>query len=156
MSLPGRLSTTVDFLAVEHAVAVRGLALALVENEEEARLTDTFPWLKKCVERVASQRIPVNFALRSFNRLVHSTLPTHKEAVVKLGGYDDLSPLEDWDLALRLTSLGDVYVLPVLLGIKRQHGMNYSKAHPNSQYAFQIIRDRHGLEMESLPKTSTL
>lgn len=155
ISLPNRLDRTVEFLKnIDTAVAVGAVALALVEQGGTNQLTSDFPWLKRCVAPTASVVNPVNHHLRAINRVVHSTVLMKREDVVNTGGYDDLFPLEDWDLMLKLSSVGDVFVLPEILGVKRQHDMNHSKQHPNLQNAFRTINSRHSLGLDKLPSTS--
>lgn len=155
ISLPNRLDKTVEFLKNnETAVAVGTVALALTEQNGVTQLTSNFSWLKRCVTPTASVTNPVNDHLRDINRVVHSTVLMRRENVINAGGYDDLFPLEDWDLMLKLSSVGNVFVLPDILGIKRQHDMNYSKKHPNLQNAFHIINSRHNLGLDKLPSTS--
>ena len=157
VSMPTRLEREVDFLASRPgAILVGGMAHAIME-EEGGVLNTRYPWLAGLVAPVASETTPVNDALRTFNRMVHATIMARRQDLVDAGGYDTgLFPLEDWALALELAESGDVYVLPDILALKRQHAHNGSKRHPNLKPAFAIIRDRYGLPLTELPKVSQM
>jgi glycosyltransferase involved in cell wall biosynthesis len=155
ISLPNRLTTELDFLQRNRAAVLVG-SMAVCIIGDQGKPVDDYPWIAKCVEPVASNDQPVNEHLRTFNRLVHSSILARTSDVVKVGGYEDLFPLEDWDLALKLADIGLVYVLPDILTIKRQHGGNTSIAHPNFQKNLSAIKNKHGLQFEKLPRISEL
>lgn len=148
ISLPGRLEAEIAFL--DHkpkAVYVGGLALTLME-EQGNHLTKDYPWLKYMVYPVASADQPINKWLSIMNPIVHSTVLGRRNEMLETGGYDDLAPSEDWDMALMLASIGEVYVLPKLLCIKRQHSANMTRDNHKAEDAFQRLRLKHGLAIE--------
>lgn len=157
ITLPKRLSAELTFLQRNPAaVLVGSMALCLVTDNQGNRIISTYPWLEKIVKPVASTQVPVNEHLRTFNRMVHSSILARKDDVVAVGSYGELFPLEDWDLALKLATRGEVYVIPDVLTLKRQHDGNNSRAHPAFESALAAVKQSHGLELSRLPRVSEL
>jgi glycosyltransferase involved in cell wall biosynthesis len=156
INLPDRITKELDFInRKKKAILVGSMALAIMERDD-GRIIDDYPWLDKLVRPVASYSEPVNDFLRSFNRLVHSTALARTSDLKSIGGYKNIFPLEDWDMVLTMAENGDVYILPDILCLKRQHDNNFSKRHPNLQNAFEYVRQKHNLEIDSLIKPSAI
>lgn len=153
ISLPNRLSTQIDFMKrKQNAILLGGMCLSIIEAEGD-KLTDQYPWEANIIKPVASRDVPVNQDIRTHHRIVHGTMLTRKDELEAAGGYDDLSPIEDWDVSLKMAERGDVYVLPDVMYLRRIHNANNSKGHPNKQRAFQAIKDRYDLDIKDLPRS---
>lgn len=157
ITLPKRLSTELIFLRQKQAaVLVGSMAFCIMMGIQGDRIISNYPWLEKVVQPVASTEQPINEYLRTYNRIVHSSILARKTDIMEVGGYDDLTPFEDWDLALKLAAIGEVYILPDILTLKRQHERNFSKAHRNFQSAFTTLKAKHQLLIDKLIKASEL
>jgi glycosyltransferase involved in cell wall biosynthesis len=105
-----------------------------------------FPWERDYVNPVASYETPVNELIRSEHRIIHGSMCMKTEYLLKSHGYDEnLEPLEDWDLTLRLSSFGHLYVLPEVLYIRRLHGSNVARDNANKKRSVDRIVHRHNL-----------
>jgi len=113
---------------------------------EDTNKICVFPWERDYVNKIASYERPINEFIRSEHRIIHGSMCIKTEYLLNIGGYDDdLEPVEDWDLSLRISALGNIYVLPEVLYIRRLHGRNTAKNHPKKKLAVDKIVQRHGL-----------
>ena len=150
ITLPNRLTLQVEFLKKnEQASYIGGLALALIQKD--GTLTTDYPYIRDMVTPFASKETPVNKVLKYINPVVHSTAMGRREVMLTIGGYDHIPPSEDWDMALMLSEQGDVYVLPEVFAIKRQHETNLtiiSKDSLVAEEAYDRLREKHNLPFE--------
>jgi len=64
----------------------------------------------------------------------------YKNSIRSVGGYNaELAPVEDWDLSLKLSMIGSIYILPEILYVRRLHNNNTAKDHPNKNKAIEEI-----------------
>lgn len=154
ISLPHRLKTQLEFMqGRDTATLIGGMGLNIIEAEG-GRISDEYPWESEIIKPVASYEETVNDAIRTHHRIIHGTLFGRKDDLVEIGGYQDLFPIEDWELTLRVAEEGGaVYVIPEIVYLRRVHSHNASKGHPNKQAAFQYIVDRYNLNLEELPRS---
>ncbi len=148
IALPNRLERQVAFMSDkkrDSVSAIGSLALTIWDNKDGS-IDNTANWIRDFIEPVASFQRPVNMEMQSFNRVIHSTLFTRRDDIIKVGGYSDLGPVEDWDLMLSLSQLGEIFVLPNIDVLKRQHNDNFSKRE-HSILAQQIakLKSKHHL-----------
>jgi len=143
-SLPSRLSVQLNFMEADLNCVLCGTQGMNILHEEN--LLFTYPWEKRHVNNVASYTQPVNTLLQSHHRVIHGSMCIRTERLRELDGYDaDMVPVEDWDLCLRASSLGTIYVIPEILYIRRLHNHNTAKGHPNKELAIRRIIERHSL-----------
>ena len=150
ISLPHRLDVQYSFMEEKCGAVACGTQGFNIIEREGGRISSDYPWESRYVNPVASYNVPVNQALKKWHRVIHGTLFGVRDAIRQVGGYDEgLEPIEDWNLALDLSQIGDVYVLPQVCYLRRIHDDNISKNHPNKEKALQIIINRHNLNSEA-------
>lgn len=152
ISLPVRLREQYEFIVGKPNASLIG-AMALNIIEAENQIVDDYPWEAGVIKPVASRENPVNEAIRTHHRLIHGTLFSRRSTLQSLGGYEDLWPIEDWDISLKAAEAGEIYILPEILYLRRIHPSNHSKDDPNKDRAFDLINQKHGLKLEERPKT---
>lgn len=151
ISLPNRLDTQLDFIRRKKDAVLLGSMVGFVMEAQGGKLTHDHP-LIDVVRSAASYDQPINDAIRSHHKVVHGgTFFARTQDMIDAGGYDNMLPLDDWDVSLRMAEQGAIYVVPELLYMKRIHAQSASKKHPNRQQAFEAIRDKYGLDMDELP-----
>lgn len=151
--LPTKIERQLQLLDGERAlaaVAVGGLAYSIMDHED-GRI-DQESWTKKHIDPYASYTVPVNDSLKTFNRVIHSTFFTRAESIKNTSGYEELVPVQDWDMMLQIAEKGDIYVVPEYQILKRRHGENLSKvAKPLLQEMIARLRTKHGLDISANP-----
>lgn len=152
ISLPNRLDVQLDFMRRKRNAVLVGSMLGFIMEAEGGKLTHEHP-LIDVVRSSSSHDQPINDAIRSHHKVVHGgTFLARTQDMIDAGGYDNMLPLDDWDVSLRMAEQGGaIYVLPELLYLKRIHAQSASKKHPNRQQAFEAIRDKYSLDMSELP-----
>jgi len=154
ISLPERLAVQKRFMHDRSNLTLLGAMALTIVTEEGNRICDTFPWESTIIKPVASREVPVNEAIRTHHRLVHGTLFSRRTDLLSIGGYEDLFPIEDWELSLKMADAGgEVFVLPDILYMRRIHPVNSSKEHPGKLPAFEYINKLYNLGLESLPRS---
>lgn len=116
-----------DEYRAKHVAALGALAIEITRADNNTWGRNPYGWIDEYIVPVASYDTPVNQYLSTFNRVIHSTLFTTRENIVNVGGYDAIDPVEDYDLSLKLSETGNIYVIPEVLATKRRHENNYSK-----------------------------
>jgi len=144
-SLPQRIEIQLKFMNEHNDCILLGTQGKNIWNSTSKLFI--FPWERDYVNNIASYTQPVNEFIRSQHRIIHGSMCIKTEFLLKVGGYDvDLAPVEDWDLSLKLSSFGNIYILPEVLYIRRLHDDNTTKNHPNRKLALDTIVERYNLE----------
>jgi len=129
IATPDRLAREIELFEsnrFERIVALGALAIEIIKIENSWAEHHS-EWLEEYIKPVASYNEPINYKLSDFNRVIHSTFFARTQDVAAVGGYDYIDPLEDYDLMLKLSKTGNIFVVPENLAIKRKHESNYSK-----------------------------
>ena len=143
-SLPKRVEIQIKFMDSKNDCILCG---AQGKNIwEDTNKICIFPWERDYVNTVASYEKLVNELIRAEHRIIHGAMCVRTEYLSKIHGYDEnLEPVEDWDLTLRLSSLGNIYVLPEVLYVRRLHACNVANNNTNKKIAVDTIMRRHNL-----------
>jgi glycosyltransferase involved in cell wall biosynthesis len=146
ISYPGRLESQLSFMKSHPNASLCGSQGGNIIDREGNRISFNYPWESQFVNPIASYDMSVNQLMRDHHRIIHGSMFSTVEAFRCVGKYDEsLAPVEDWDISLKLAQIGDVYVIPRKLYLRRIHDDNVSKGHPNKANAIAIIKERYGL-----------
>lgn len=134
--LPQRFAKQLEYLQ-SHPDCVLVGARAHMIDEDDQQIGD----LKSVVSA------DVRKSLFLFNPIPHSSVMFRKSAYDKIGGHTPgLDQCEDYDLTLRIGTLGKVAVLPDFLVLYRVHTSNLSKgAAPRGPHVDCVTRGRRQL-----------
>jgi glycosyltransferase involved in cell wall biosynthesis len=154
ISMPRRFEFQFDFMNSSPRAVLCGTQGVNIIEDEGGHIVRDYPWESQIVNPIASYSDPANALIREHHRFIHGSMLAVREAVKKVGGYDTtLAPVEDWYLSLKLSEVGDVFVLPELGYVRRIHSRNVSRGHPNKPSAIRKIVDRFGLPKDKDYKT---
>lgn len=136
IALPHRFAEQLEYLQ-SHPDCVLVGARARMIDEDDQQIGD----LKSVVSD------DVRKSLFLFNPIPHSSVMFRKSAYDKIGGHTPgLDQCEDYDLTLRIGTLGKVAVLPDFLVLYRVHTSNLSKgASPRGSHVDCVTRGRRQL-----------
>ena len=134
--LPQRFAKQLEYLQAHPDCVLVG-ARAHMIDEDDQQIGD----LKSVVSA------DVRKSLFLFNPIPHSSVMFRKSAYDKIGGHTPgLDQCEDYDLTLRIGTLGKVAVLPDFLVLYRVHTSNLSKgAAPRGPHVDCVTRGRRQL-----------
>lgn len=117
ISLPGRLSTSQEYLRSHPEVCALGTAVRLIDAD--SRVVGSFS---------PTAGDDVRGALVTKNQIVHPSVMMRRSAFKQVGGYDPkLRRVEDYDLWLRMAMVGPVAVLPDECLLYRVHPLQSSR-----------------------------
>lgn len=151
ISLPERLSNQLDFIRDNRSAVLVGTMLALIMESEGGKIVNDHP-IVDAVKKTASTQQPINEAIKEHHKVVHGgTFLARTQQMIESGGYDNMLPLDDWDVSLRMAEQGNIYVLSKMLYLKRIHKASASEKHPGRQQAFGAIKEKYRLNMTELP-----
>jgi len=127
-----KLKKQTEFLESHPDYVLCGGGVIVINNQDK----ELFRYLKK--EKDADIRQRALFA----NPFSHTTALFLREAVQKVGGYDNWCYAEDWDLWLKLGEIGKIYNFPEYFTCYLMAGQSKSFIHQRLQarMALQIIK----------------
>jgi glycosyltransferase involved in cell wall biosynthesis len=134
-SAPDKLARQVEFLDGNPAFTCCGGGAIVVTGEGVEQMRYLKPETDDQIKRRALMANP----------LVHSTTMYRRSSALQVGGYDEgLAGFQDWDLWLKLGSVGKLYNFPAHLVCYRVwHGSgSFHQAKKNTESALRIIK-RH-------------
>ena len=144
LSTPGRLFAQVRYLEHHSNVVLVGTKGHNIDSRNGDRFFE-YRWERDVVNSCCGEDL--SQLMRSEHRVIHGAMMIRSEVLREIGGWDEaLAPVEDWDLCLRASAVGEVHNVPVVGYIRRFHGENVSDGHPNKAAALAEIVRRHGLE----------
>ena len=155
--LPGLGELTTDFVARLDAddrmlpARLHTQATYLIEHPDTHLVCTTVRRITESGADAGAVRIPTGRDVRRklvfWNPLVHSSYMMRRESLIRVGGYDPRhKQMDDYDLALRLSQLGAVAVLPEELVEYRLHSDQISRgAKPRGEHIDRVITLRKKL-----------
>ena len=132
LMLPDRLRLQLEALRAEPDLLAVGGMLTKIDDDGVARapLEDGRP----------TSPLMVRWALPYYAAALSSSMAHRREVLVHLGGFDSAHPLaDDYALLVRLLRLGDVRVLPDLVGRYRRHSGQTSSLRRRRQQAETML-----------------
>jgi glycosyltransferase involved in cell wall biosynthesis len=132
LMLPDRLRLQLEALRAEPDLLAVGGMLTKIDDDGVARapLEDGRP----------TSPVMVRWALPYFAAALSSSLVHRRDVLVSLGGFDTAHPLaDDYALLVRLLRLGDVRVLPDVVGRYRRHSRQTSTLRSRRQHAETML-----------------
>jgi glycosyltransferase involved in cell wall biosynthesis len=154
LALPNRLGRQREFMETQCKAALCGSCGYNIIEDEGNRLSYDYPWEVGVIAKIASDTIPANEHMRKHHCVIHSSLFGSADALRGIGGYRSFGPLEDWELCLRADAKGlEIYVLTDVLVLRRIHGDNWAKRHPQKLAAFARINHLYELGIQRMPRT---
>lgn len=129
VNLPHRFHDQEEALAdLPGVVAVGGLVRYM---SQEGKPLPEIPWVRRGFPVTAAD---VSRAMAESNSVFHPTAMMRTQAVMAVGGYREAyAHIEDYDLWLRLLSLGDIINLPDHVLLYRRHADQVSERHGPAQ-----------------------
>ncbi len=147
---PGRFARQISLLEDCRDLVAVGCSVRMVDSDGY-RLKTYFP--PQNHSAIVSELLSGNGGA-----LIHPAVTLRTDAVRKMGGYDSrMSGYgEDWDIFLRLSSMGELYNLPEVLLSYRQHLDSYNITRKETQVELlntmvNAARIRHGLSPMTMP-----
>lgn len=144
ISLPKRLEIQLNFMENKQDCILCGTqGKNILDKDGKIFL---YPWEDIYVNPIASYETSVNSFLRTHHRIIDGSMCIRSDIMHSLNGYDEtLIPIEDWDLTLRASNLGNIYIVPHILYLRRLHLEQTARNHPNKKTAINNIVQNHQL-----------
>jgi len=148
---PNRLSMQVAFMCAHPDVAVVGSAVRYIDADDN---------LKPDRPTIVTHDADIRWRLRFCNAFNHPTVMFRRAAVMEVGNYRDVMPIEDFDLWVRLalrfelanlaTPLVRYRVLPGSVSGTNHHRIDAIRRKITQDYAMNLFPDVQGAKLERL------